>query len=185
MRERLKKANEELEAWNEQAKWEEQQRDTQEHNIKVFARLPMERDEAFFRQEQARNRERSKDARARSLAYLKNTKYDRSVVDAPAGSMPGSSSDGAPLPPKEKSAGDREIERIEDFTCRDVRDPGAVRDGRPRDRRAGVGRQGLLLQVHLGHALVLEGVSPQVQIFLRQVPGLKTRSKDLNSLTLT
>ncbi len=58
----------------------------------------MERDEKFSRQEQVRKRETSKDARSkrgdveerlRSVAYLRNSKYDRNVVDAPVGSMPG------------------------------------------------------------------------------------------------
>ncbi len=63
----------------------------------------------------ARSKRRDCDERARSLVYLKSTKFDRSVVELPPGSMPGSSSDGAPAPPKEKNAYDREIERIEDL----------------------------------------------------------------------
>ncbi len=123
-RERLMKATEMMEEWEEQVKLEESKRDVQEHNVKVFTQLLMARDQEFSRQEQARKRERSKDARGkrrdvderlRLLAYLKTTKYERSVVDAPPGSMPGSSGGGVPPPPKERAEHDREVEGVEDL----------------------------------------------------------------------
>ena len=49
------------------------------------------------------------------VVYLRNTKYDRSVVDAPVGSMPGSSGDGAQRPPRVKTELERKVDRIEDL----------------------------------------------------------------------
>ncbi len=102
------------------------QRAVQEHNVKEPTQLLMDRDQEYSRQEQARKRERerSKDAtgkrrdvdeRLESLSYLKDTEYERSIVETPPGSMPGSSGDGSPPPPKVKTGCDREVDRIEDL----------------------------------------------------------------------
>ncbi len=106
---------------------EEQQRDTQEHNVKLFTQLQMERDAEFSkenREEQARKRERSKEARskrmdlgkkAKSMEYLRHTRCDQSIAELLPGSRPGSSRDGQLPPPRDKSLHDREVDRIEEL----------------------------------------------------------------------
>ncbi len=53
--------------------------------------------------------------RAKSLAYLTSTKLDRSAAELPPGSRPGSSSDGAAPPPKERTAYDIELDCVEEL----------------------------------------------------------------------
>jgi hypothetical protein len=52
--ERLQMGDEELAVWKEQLKLEEQRRDVQEHNVKIFAQLLMEHDSDSSQKEQAR-----------------------------------------------------------------------------------------------------------------------------------
>ncbi len=84
----------------------------------------MERDTDLSQKEQARERERSQDARrkrkdsedrAKSLDYLRHTNCDHGFAELPPRSRPGSSRDWQPLPPKEKSPHDKELDRIEEL----------------------------------------------------------------------
>ena len=79
-RERLMKAIEMMDEWGEQVRMEELQKDVLEHNIKVLTQLLMDRDHEYSQQEQAREKDRIKDARGKrrdvderlkSLACLK------------------------------------------------------------------------------------------------------------------
>ncbi len=76
----------------------------------MCTQLLMEHDNEYNK-EQARKRERSREARskrgdveerAKSLAYLKTTRYDKSVAEVPPGSRPGASNDGAAKQPAAK-----------------------------------------------------------------------------------
>ncbi len=96
----------------------------QEHNVKIFTQLLMEHDKDVSQKEQARKREMSKDARnkrndldkeAKLLDYLRPTRCDQGVAELPAGSMPGSSHDGEPPPPREKNPYEKVLDRIEDL----------------------------------------------------------------------
>ncbi len=126
--EQLDKATQEVKIWQEQTYMAEQQREVQEHNMKVVTRLLVDRD-GGFRQEQARERERSRgalrhrmadiDARQKSLGHLRVSRFSKTVLETPPGSMSGSSSGAAadPTPKKEKDAKEREIDWIEELLC--------------------------------------------------------------------
>ncbi len=123
----------------------ELRRDVQERNIKVLGVLSMDRDQEYSQQKQARKRDKSTDARGKkgdveerlkSLACLKDTSFERSIVDAPPGSTPGSSGAGVPRPPKVKMELEREVDRIEDLTqetyrVKDERAVGFLETGEP------------------------------------------------------
>ncbi len=127
-------AQEQLKVWREHVKLAEYQRDTQEHSVKVLAQLLMERSEEFSHQEQTLKRERSRDAkskrgvldeRAKSLAYVKGAKFDRSGVELP----------------QDQDRDQVMMRAHKGFTRRDVLDQGAEHEGPPRDRRARVERR--------------------------------------------
>ncbi len=83
-RERLTKAMDMLEKWRE--------------HVRLLIQFLMDRDQEYSQQEQARKSDSSKDARSKrrdvsgrlkSEAFLKDTKVEKSIVDAPPGSSPG------------------------------------------------------------------------------------------------
>jgi hypothetical protein len=103
---------------------EELQGDAHERNIRILTQWLMDRYQAYSQQEQARRRDRSRDARRKrtdvderlkSLAYLKDATREKSIVDEPPGSLPGSSSDGAQRPPRVKTELEHEVGRMEDL----------------------------------------------------------------------
>ncbi len=73
--ERAQKASEKVAVWKEQVKLEEQQRDVQKHNVKLFTQLLMEHDNDFSQKEQARKRDRSKDARSNAATWTRGRSH--------------------------------------------------------------------------------------------------------------
>ncbi len=75
--EHLATAFEEVKSWKEQNQLAEQQRETQEHRVKVLSQLSMGRD-GGFRQDQFRKRERSRESlRFRAGDFLSHLRTSR------------------------------------------------------------------------------------------------------------
>ncbi len=63
----------------------------------------------------ARRKRKDLDEIAKSLDCLRHTRCDHGVAKFPPGSRPGSSRDGQPPPPNEKSPYEKELDRIEEL----------------------------------------------------------------------
>ncbi len=65
------------------------------------------------RSEAARSKRSDLDERAKSLHHLRHTRHDLGVAELPAGSMPGSSRDGAAPPRREQCPYEKDLYRME------------------------------------------------------------------------